>query len=281
HRDCDLIAAMPKGPEGRLDKNADALFEPRLVKGISLVGEYEILPGDEDDGGLARVGRVGRGGAEVLIAFDAPTPMGDTLDRQHRPGAVGPIEIFVPRRRPLADEKTGQLLSVGIARRGVAFDLGIDRLPFVRLQAGGLFAHANKAGDVIRPSRFAGLGHFLVVALGRLERTDVAAGLLAARGSGIRRRPCADQRDERAASQWIELHSLPSQGRIADYPISKCVGWAKSPAQRHRASPARDFAHAPMHIQRVGNGAPDFETAHAGCWRMPSWPPRASPGSRS
>ena len=34
-----------------------------------------------------------------------------------------------------------------------------------------------------------------------------------------------------------------------------------------------------MHIQRVGNGAPDFETAHAGCWRMPSWPPRASPRS--
>src|SRR5262249_54359305 len=80
-------------------KNAVALFEPRLVKDISLVGEYEILPGDEDDGGLARVGRVGRGGAEVLIAFDAPTPMGDALfDRQHRPGAVGPTAMPTRRR---------------------------------------------------------------------------------------------------------------------------------------------------------------------------------------
>src|SRR5262249_4592756 len=229
--DCDLIAGRRRGPERRLDKNAVALLEPRLVKDISLVGEYEILLGDEDDGGLTRVGRVGRGGAEVLIAFDTPTPMGDALfDRQHRPGAIGPIEIFMPRRCPLADEKTGQLLAVGIARRGMAFDLGIDRLPFVRLQAGGLLAHANEAGDVIRPSRFAGLGHFLVVALGRLERTEVAAGLLAARGSGIRRRQGADERDQRAASQWIELHSLPSIGRTADYRTSKCAGSAKSPA---------------------------------------------------
>jgi hypothetical protein len=40
-----------------------------------------------------------------------------------------------------------------------------------------------------------------------------------------------------------------------------CVGWAKSAAPRRRASRARDFAHASMHIQRVGNGAPDFELA--------------------
>src|SRR5262249_56843723 len=78
-----------RGPNVARDKKTRS-----LVKDISLVGEYEILPGDEDDGGLARVGRVGRGGAEVLIAFDAPTPMGDALfDRAHRPSAFSPIEI--------------------------------------------------------------------------------------------------------------------------------------------------------------------------------------------
>src|SRR5262249_60932385 len=100
--------------------------------------------------------------------------MGDALfDRQHRPGAVGPIEIFVPRRCPLADEKTGQRLAVGIARRGMAFDLGIDRLPFVRLQAGGLFAYANEAGGVNPPSRFPWVWHFFVVAPLRVGTPEV------------------------------------------------------------------------------------------------------------
>jgi hypothetical protein len=50
-----------------------------------------------------------------------------------------------------------------------------------------------------------------------------------------------------------------------------CVGWAKSAAQRRRASLAHDFAHALMRIQRVGNGAPDFEVAaHASSRRLPS-----------
>jgi hypothetical protein len=49
------------------------------------------------------------------------------------------------------------------------------------------------------------------------------------------------------------------------------VGWAKSAAQRRRESLAHDFAHASMHIQRVGNGAPDFElAAHAPSRRLPT-----------
>ncbi len=72
-----------------MDKNAVALFEPRLIKDFCLVCKYEILLGDEDDGVLARFGRVGCGGVKVLIAFNAPTSMGDVLfNRQHRPGAI-------------------------------------------------------------------------------------------------------------------------------------------------------------------------------------------------
>jgi len=50
-----------------------------------------------------------------------------------------------------------------------------------------------------------------------------------------------------------------------------CVGCAKSAAQRRRASLAYDFAHALMHIHRVGNGAPNFEVAaHASARRLPT-----------
>jgi len=55
----------------------------------------------------------------------------------------------------------------------MALDLSVNRLPFVRLQPGRLFTHSNKAGDVIRPSRFAALRNFLVIALGLLECMDV------------------------------------------------------------------------------------------------------------
>ncbi len=52
-----------------------------------------------------------------------------------------------------------------------------------------------------------------------------------------------------------------------------CVGWAKSAVQRRLASLARDFAHASVHIQRVGNGAPDFELAtDASARRLPTLP---------
>jgi hypothetical protein len=41
---------------------------------------------------------------------------------------------------------------------------------------------------------------------------------------------------------------------------------ATAPFSR-RESLAHDFAHASMHIQRVGNGAPDFELAAQACSR--------------
>jgi hypothetical protein len=40
---------------------------------------------------------VSGGSVAAVIAFNAPTPMGDVLfDRQHRPGAISPSEIIVP-----------------------------------------------------------------------------------------------------------------------------------------------------------------------------------------
>ena len=62
-----------------LDENAVALFEPRLIEDICLISKYEILSGDQDDGVLGRFDRLGRGGVKVLIAFNAPTLMGDVL----------------------------------------------------------------------------------------------------------------------------------------------------------------------------------------------------------
>ena len=58
------------------------------------------------------------------------------------------------------------------------------------------------------------------------------------------------------------VETLRRRASLADAtPVIKLisgVGWAKSAAQPHRASLARDFAHASMHVQRVGNGAPDL-----------------------
>jgi membrane associated rhomboid family serine protease len=155
---------------------AGALFRPRLEEDDLPVHENEICLADEDDGVLARERRIGCGRVEILIAVDAPSAMGDVrLGREHRPGAVGPIEIIVPRRFPLADSKRGQCFAVGILRRRMLLDLGIDRLPGVGFGVGGLVAQPVKTGDVIRTRRFAGFGNARIVALGGCERMKVAS----------------------------------------------------------------------------------------------------------
>ena len=87
----------------------------------------------------------------------------------------------------------------------MAFDLGVDRLPFVGLLFGGLFAQANQVGDVIRPGGFARMGKLVVVALGLLQRTKVAllAGLLGAGGERPHRSRAAENREEVAPSHVI------------------------------------------------------------------------------
>lgn len=135
--------------------------------------------------------------------------MGDVrLGREHRPGAVGPIEIIVPRRFPLADSKRGQCFVVGILRRRMLLDLGIDRLPGVDFGVGGLVAQPVKTGDVIRTRRFAGFGNARVVALGGCERMKVAARPRLSR----RRRPAAQRPLTQEAPQTppgsADLHYL-------------------------------------------------------------------------
>src|SRR6516165_7781588 len=126
-----------------------ALFEPRLIKDDLLVGEYEIPFGDQDDRVLICFPGGKRSSIKELIAFNTPRPMSYVwVRRQHRPGAVRPVEIVVPRRFPFADEKFRERLTVGFTRRGMLFDLGVDSLPCVSFSAGSLFAQSNKARDV-------------------------------------------------------------------------------------------------------------------------------------
>ena len=55
-----------------------------------------------------------------------------------------------------------------------------------------------------------------------------------------RRRRAAKQRDERAAFQLIELHSVPSQGRIAEYRIGEDQsGGEKAPTIKGRGKLSR------------------------------------------
>jgi hypothetical protein len=68
----------------------------------------------------------------------------------------------MPRRFPLADEKIRHGLAIGIVRRGMLFDLGVDRLPSVGIHTGSLFTEPNRAGDVIRASRLARMRNFAV-----------------------------------------------------------------------------------------------------------------------
>jgi len=84
------------------------------------------------------------------------------------------------------------------------FDLGVDRLPFVRVLASGPLTHSNKTGDVIRPSRFVGMRNFLVITLGLLERSAVpgAIGLPRTRRDRPSRR-AAEKRDEIAPSHVV------------------------------------------------------------------------------
>ena len=77
-----------------MDKNAVALFEPRLIKDFCLVCKYEILLGDEYDGVLARFGRVGRGGVKVLIAFNAPIAARIIPRGLHHPMLNGSVNIL-------------------------------------------------------------------------------------------------------------------------------------------------------------------------------------------
>src|SRR5580658_4751083 len=113
----------------------------------------------------------------------------------------------------------------------MAFDLVVDRRPVVGLSGGGLFAQASKAGDVIRPVRFARMRNFRVIALGLLECPDVMAviGLLRARGD----RPC----EERAAEKRDEI--APSHGGSGS---GNCVGsksWSPLPSGRFKRSTAK------------------------------------------
>ena len=57
----------------------------------------------------------------------------------------------------------------------------------------------------------------------RQQHADVShpLALLRARRERPRRRRAAEERDEIASPQLIELHSVPSQGPIAGNPISK------------------------------------------------------------
>jgi hypothetical protein len=51
------------------------------------------------------------------------------------------------------------------------------------------------------------------------------------------------------------------------------VPFAATAPFNRRESLAHDFAHASMHIQRVGNGAPHFELAAQACSRrLPTLP---------
>jgi hypothetical protein len=131
----------------------------------------------------------------------------------------------VARRLPFADEKPRQGFAVGIARRGMLFDLVVDRLPCVITRAAGLFAQSNKAGDVSRARRLAGARGFVVVALDLLQAPDLprSDGLLRADGERPHGDRAGRKRDEVAPS-----HSI----------ISSAVKVAKSASPRAISRPA-------------------------------------------
>jgi len=79
-------------------------------------------------------------------------------------------------------------------------------------------------------------------AFSRSQVPDSPTGPLRPRRERPRRHSAAEQRDELAALQVIELHSVPSQGRIAGYRIGRDQSggfsqpWRTSQAERQLCS---------------------------------------------
>ena len=79
--------------------SSSAHIKTPLIEDARLVGDYEILFRDQNDGVLGRVRRTYAGGCEELISFDAPRAVGRALvSRRHRPAAIAFAKILVPRR---------------------------------------------------------------------------------------------------------------------------------------------------------------------------------------